>query len=172
MQVWLKNKTNGYRIIHNHGLKHRTAQDLSISPYHILHQEARLGIPQGSACSSIIGAYCTSRLPWVAKVDVAMLNYADDYLLLAKSSNARAKAIDELTEAVGNLPGGTFKFSHKHESTAVYGITFLGHVLQVVDGKLTAWPCDGGNGLYRELGNFGCSTRKARLPGWSVRKVQ
>ena len=32
-----------------------------------------------------------------------MLNYADDYLLHAKSSNARAKAIDELTEAVGSL---------------------------------------------------------------------
>lgn len=28
VQVRLKKKTNGYRIIHNHGLKHRTAQDL------------------------------------------------------------------------------------------------------------------------------------------------
>ena len=36
-------------------------------------------------------------------------------------------------------------------SPAVHGITFLGHVLQVIDGKLTTWPCDGGDGLYREL---------------------
>ena len=109
----------------------------SLSPHHILHKEARLGIPQGSACSSIIGAYCTSRLPWVTTADVAMLNYADDYLLLAKSSNAQAKAVDELTEAVGNLPGGTFKLHLVEKGSASHGFCFLGHELQIVKGKLT-----------------------------------
>jgi len=137
----------------------------SLSPHHILQKEARLGIPQGSACSSIIGAFCASRLPWVALADVAMLNYADDFLLLAKSSKARAQAINELTEAVGNLPGGTFKLSYKQESTAVHGISFLGHVLQVVDGKLTTWPRDGGEGLYRELGKIDIRLGKLVYPG-------
>ena len=214
VQVWLKNKTNGYRIIHNHGLKHRTAQDLvkrvmdvvfvprpfqfthlgihaaikqtkalinagyvhaahldiknfygsfepekllpelplpkevvehavvgrhmevvwdqehmkgkSLSPHHILQKEARLGIPQGSACSSIIGAYCTSRLPWITMADVAMLNYADDYLLLAKSSNARAKAIDELTEAVGSSPRRDIQTRTEGEGLGLARVLFLG----------------------------------------------
>ena len=247
VHVWLKNKTSGYRIIHNHGLKHRTAQDLvkrvmdvvfvprpfqfthlgihaaikqtkalinagyvhaahldvknfygsfeleelspelplpeevvehtvvgrhmetvwdpehtkgkhihpSLSPHHILHLEARLGIPQGSACSSIIGAYCTSRLPWVAMADVAMLNYADDYLLLAKSSNARAKAIDELTEAVGSLPGGTFKLELKGKGSASQGFCFLGHELQIVNEKLMTWPSVASHkSLFRTLANL------------------
>jgi hypothetical protein len=256
VEVWLKNKTNGYRIIHNHGLKHRTAQDLlkrvmdrvfvprpfqythlgihaaikqtkalinagyvhaahldvkdfygsfelekllpelplpkevvehavvgrlmetvwdqehmkgklhpSLSPHYILHKEARLGIPQGSACSSIIGAYCMARLQWVPVADVVLLNYADDFLLLAKSSNAQAKAIDELTEAVGSLPGGKFKLNQKQKGNAAYGITFLGHTLQLMDGLLATWPWDGGAGLYRELGKIDILLGKTVYPG-------
>jgi hypothetical protein len=96
----------------------------SLSPRHILHKEARLGVPQGSACSSIIGAFCMSRLPWVPKVGVVMLNYVDDFLLLANSPSALAEAIDELTEAVGDLPGGKFKLQLVEKGSASHGFCF------------------------------------------------
>ena len=246
VNVWLKNKPKGYRIIHDHGLKHRTAQDLvkrvmdvvfvprpfqfthlgvqaaikqtkalisagyvhaahldiknfygsfelekllnelplpkevvehavagrhmettwdpermkgktlspSLSSHTVLQLEARLGIPQGSACSSIIDAYCMARLQWFPIADVVLLNYADDFLLLATSVAAREKAIDGLTEAVGNLPGGNFKLVVKEKSAAASGVTFLGHLLQTVGGKLTTWPREGYNGPYRPLGKL------------------
>jgi hypothetical protein len=144
------------------------------SPYTVDHlvKQARLGIPQESACSSIIGAFCMSRLPGTPTASAGMLNYADDFLLLAHSPGARAKAIDELTEAVGNLPGGKFKLGQKQQSTAAHGITFLGHVLQVVDGKLTTWPLGGGEGLYQELAKIDTRLGKAVYPGGLARKVR
>jgi hypothetical protein len=106
-----------------------------------------------------------SRLPGTPTASAGMLNYADDFLLLAHSASARVKAIDELTEAVGNLPGGKFKLIQKQQSTAAYSITFLGHVLQVVDGKLTTWPLATAEGLYRELAKIDTRLGKTVYPG-------
>ena len=136
----------------------------SVSPHTVLFTEARLGIPQGSACSSIVGAYCMARLPWIPMADVVLSNYADDFLLLAKNVSVRAKAIDDLTEAVGNLPGGTFNLKVKKESSAYSGVTFVGHVLQIIDGKLTTWPEQNFEGVYGPLERLDNGLGKNCLP--------
>jgi hypothetical protein len=99
----------------------------SLPPAYSLLEEARLGIPQGSACSPVVGAYCLSRLQWTPIADVALLNVADDFLLLSKNAGALEKAIGEVAEAVGNLPGGTFTLKLKKARTAKQGFKFLGH---------------------------------------------
>lgn len=110
---------------------------LSVS---LLCKQARLGMPQGSGCASIIGARCVSRLKWSPTEDVALVNYVDDFQLLAKSKQALAKAVEELTKAVGHLPGGTFILELKQQSPVAQGMTFLGHTLQLSDGELRVWP--------------------------------
>ncbi|MBJ7532767.1 hypothetical protein JDN40_01345 [Rhodomicrobium vannielii ATCC 17100] len=101
---------------------------------------ARLGIPQGSACSSIVAAYTVSHLKWAFPSDVALVNVADDFLLLAQSREARAKAVDDLVAAVGSLPGGIFKLKLKTATSASKGFRFLGHEIQFADGTVRVSP--------------------------------
>ena len=109
----------------------------------ILLMVARLGIPQGSACSPIVGGYCMSRLAWKPTKSVVLVNYVDDFLLLSKSPKLLDKAIGKLTDAVAKLPGGQFELKLKATRDASKGFDFLGHRLQFVDGKLTTSPMPG-----------------------------
>jgi hypothetical protein len=123
-------------------------QGLKVHPYYDLSpstllEKARLGIPQGSGSSSIVSTYCMSRLQWVLIEGVALLNVADDFLLLATNRDARGKGVDALVAAIGNLPGGTFEISVKSKSTAAQGIRFLGHEMQFKDGIIRTWPAAG-----------------------------
>lgn len=105
-----------------------------------LLKKARLGIPQGSASSSIVSAYCMSRLQWAPIEGVTLLNIADDFLLLATNKEARAKGVDVLVAAVGNLPSGKFNIELMSKRTASQGICFLGHEMQMRDGVLRTCP--------------------------------
>lgn len=112
------------------------------SPSTVL-EKARLGIPQGSASSSIVSAYCMSRLQWSPIEGVALLNVADDFLLLATNDKARGKGVDALVAAIGKLPGGKFNIEVKSKRTASQGIRFLGHEMQIKAGSLRTWPSTG-----------------------------
>jgi len=104
--------------------------------------QARLGIPQGSACSPIVGAHIMSRLDWLSMPDVAMFNYVDDFLLLSPSLTILDEAVEKLTDAVADLPGGHFELKRKEKRDARKGLTFLGHRLQIVDGELKTSPTE------------------------------
>ncbi|WP_041787761.1 hypothetical protein [Rhodomicrobium vannielii] len=109
------------------------------SPAQLL-DTARLGIPQGSACSSVVAAYTVSGLEWSPTPDVKLVNLADDFLLLAKSPKLCAEETDALAETIGKLPGGTFKLKLKTATEASNGFQFLGHHIQLVDGSLHVAP--------------------------------
>jgi hypothetical protein len=70
---------------------------------------------------------------------VALVNYVDDFLLLAKSAEALADAVDALVAAVEQLPGGNFALTLKDKCLAKQGFTFLGHAIQQFDGCLSVW---------------------------------
>jgi hypothetical protein len=127
--TWVQDKSKG-----------RYGSPSSSQSLSLLSAQARLGMPQGSGCSSIIGAHCVSRLKWHSTDGVALVNYVDDFLLLATSREARAEAVEELTEAVGHLPGGTFMLELKRKAHVAQGFTFLGHTLQLTDGELRLSP--------------------------------
>lgn len=104
--------------------------------------QARRGIPLGSASSPIVSMICVSRLAFQLPPGVALLNYADDFQLLAKSPKALKKSTGKLTDAVAKLPGGHFKLKTKGEGSAITGIDFLGHRLQIVNGELRTKPTE------------------------------
>jgi hypothetical protein len=103
---------------------------------------ARLGIPQGSGCSPIIGMFCISRLLWAPMPGVILLNYADDFLLLALSETLLSEAVGKLIDAVANVPGGHFDLRLKSTSEINKGFNFLGHHLQLVDANLKTKPTE------------------------------
>src|SRR3546814_2426499 len=76
---------------------------------------ARLGIPQGSACSPIVSDYCMSRIPWSPSSGIALVNYADDFFLLATSIPLLAAGGDMMIDAVSEITGGTFKLKQLSE---------------------------------------------------------
>ena len=98
--------------------------------------QARLGIPQGSACSPIVAAYCMSRLKWPQASDTALLNYADNFLLLAPSMARLEEKIGALTDAVSKLPGGHFKLNLIQKTHLTKPLVFLGHALQIKGGAV------------------------------------
>lgn len=97
---------------------------------------ARRGLPQGSACSPIIAAISVSRLEWTPSAEIVLLNYADDFKLLATNVKHLELGIGKLTEAVAKLPGGHFNLKLIEQGTAHKGFSFLGHHLHIVDGVL------------------------------------
>jgi hypothetical protein len=71
---------------------------------------------------------------------VVMVNYADDFLLLAESPALLKEAIGKLTDAVDDLPGGHFKLELKSTRDIDKGFDFLGHHLKLVEGELETSP--------------------------------
>jgi len=107
----------------------------ALPPETLLHL-ARRGIPQGSACSPAVAAYCMAKLQWHAPAEVLLFNYADNYLLLAATSKGLQAGIGALAAAIGELPGGHFVQKTLQEGETSAGVEFLGHRLLLKDGHL------------------------------------
>ncbi|MBK5264414.1 MAG: hypothetical protein JJE34_04140, partial [Alphaproteobacteria bacterium] len=101
---------------------------------------ARQGIPQGACCSPIIGMYIMACLPWHIHDGIVLVNFADDFLLLAMSAQQLEQAIGELHTAVTGLPGGHFKLKEISSGPIAKGLEFLGHHLRLTGGKLVTRP--------------------------------
>ncbi len=120
-----------------------------------LFQQARRGVAQGSTLSPLIGELAVSQLDWEGIAEVQMLNYADDFLLIAPDIETLDVATKALTSAVAVLPGGHFSLLEKDmpdiaSSTSTFGAgaVFLGYSLKIdKDGLLDVWPC--GSALER-----------------------
>jgi hypothetical protein len=127
-----------------HGSKiHGSPSTTELSPsLGCLLWKARLGIPQGSGCSPIVGMLVISRLAWTPMPGVMLINYADDFLLLAVTPQLLDEAIEQLTEAVQDLPGGHFTLKLSQNGPLKRGIGFLGHKLEFQDGQLKTSPSD------------------------------
>lgn len=127
--------------------------------------QARQGIPLGAGSSPIVGMICVSRLAWQSMPDAVLLNYADDFQLLAPSAKALEVSIGVLNDAVNNLPGGHFKLVLKAKGSAAAGIDFLGHRLRIVNGKLKTSPGQANlNLVYAKLNAL--DTRFGKLTNW------
>ena len=116
---------------------------------------ARLGIPQGSGCSPIIGSYSLSRLAWPAMPDAHLVNYADDFLLLSESPLPLGKAVGTLTGAVAKLPDGYFDLKLKAEGAISKEFAFLGHRFQFINGALKVSPTlENLEDIWRKVGKI------------------
>ncbi|GMO57956.1 hypothetical protein [Bradyrhizobium ottawaense] len=114
---------------------------------------AQSGLPLGYICSPIIAAYSVSFLKWTPNPHRILLNYADNFLLLADSPQALSEAIGELTHAVWKLPAGKFKLKCQSEGHVAEGFDFLGHSLLLQQDKVRIVPSIWNEQAFYELGN-------------------
>jgi hypothetical protein len=121
-------------------VKFKVVHPLCVLPTSTLLFQAQRGLPQGSICSSIIAAYSVSFLQWTPDPHWILLNYSDNFLLLADSEQVLEKGIEKLMAAVGKLPGGKFKLKLQSHGHAAGGFTFLGHSFKMADGKVRISP--------------------------------
>ena len=118
-------------------------------PFSTLLQAALRGIPTGSSCSPIVAAFILARLSWQPSMIVVLVNYADDFLLLAETAEALQEEIGKLKQAVAELPGGHFKLRTISQGTLNEGVDFLGHRLQMLSGgKLSTTPTKSNSSLF------------------------
>lgn len=85
------------------------------------------GLPQGSACSPVITSFFMSKVLPPMPNGAAVLNYADDFLIVAQSPERGEKAKNALTASIEAMPLGSFKLSEKSGSFSQSGVEFLGH---------------------------------------------
>jgi len=95
---------------------------------------ARQGLPPGSGCSPVVAEFIISKLAWSTSTQVVIVNYRDDWLILASTPKYLDEAIGALTDAVSKLPGGHFELVLLDQSSAFEGFRFLGHCFHLVNG--------------------------------------
>ncbi|MEW6090061.1 MAG: reverse transcriptase domain-containing protein [Pseudomonadota bacterium] len=105
-------------------------------------QDARPGVPQGSAVSPLVGALAVSKLDLKLPPEVCFANYADDFLVIAPSEDQLEAATLAFASAVAELPGGTFTLIRDQFAPLSTGIVFLSHQLRLEDGKWVVAPSD------------------------------
>lgn len=103
---------------------------------HSLTHEARRGLPQGSISSSSVGTFSVSQLDWPPIKTARLVNYADNFLIVATNMARLEKRIEKLVGSVGKMPGGCFKLKLLSKGLASGGVNFLGHTLHTVSGRV------------------------------------
>jgi hypothetical protein len=105
-------------------------------------QDARPGVPQGSAVSPLVGELAVSKLNLKLPPEVCFANYADDFLVIAPSEDQLEAATLAFASAVAELPGGTFTLIRDQFAPLSKGIVFLSHQLWLEGGKWAVAPSD------------------------------
>lgn len=105
--------------------------------------KARRGIAQGSAVSPLVAAIAVSQINWEPAQGVIVVNYSDDFLIVAPTKEEVEASIFALKTAIAVSLGDAFNLKTKAISTLGEGITFLGHSLQFEDDVLVTVPAPG-----------------------------
>ncbi|WP_170382438.1 hypothetical protein [Ruegeria atlantica] len=99
-----------------------------------------LGIPPGSAASSVVAEFSISKLKMIKVANTALINYADNFFLLGKDKISLAYALEALRLGIAKLPGGKFTtHPQKSEPNLIRPVTqpfrMLGcHIVKTSDG--------------------------------------
>ena len=111
----------------------------TIVPLHTLVlKQAQRGSPQGSMLSSFLGIWIMSHLQWSGST--ILINYADNFAILAKTKASAVKARASLVSQVGKLPGGTFNLKADDPQLVSQRFVFIGHSLRKKKGTIEARP--------------------------------
>lgn len=118
-----------------------TARGLHMSGDYTLpssvRKEARRGIPTGSSLSPLIADMMVSRMPLPVSAYQDVFNYADNFMLLAKTKSELLEIKAQLMTAVEHIPGGCFSLRREAEGCFEQSsVDFLGHNISFHDGKV------------------------------------
>lgn len=98
------------------------------------------GMPQGSACSPLIAEFVVSQILSVLPPEVRVVNYADNFLLLANTREELEQAVQDLGGAVTHHPAGPFTLTRGPIRRVAQGAEFLGYRFESYRGRASAQP--------------------------------
>ncbi|AYG59685.1 hypothetical protein [Rhizobium jaguaris] len=106
---------------------------------------SRQGLLQGAASSSIVADAIVAQVlgtlhPTKAIADVELVNYADNFALLARTRRELEAAIQSLSAAFGQHPAGDMRLTCDGIKRLSDGFVFLGYQIKRVRGKVEAVP--------------------------------
>lgn len=110
-------------------------------PYSLSHsmlRAVRRGIPTGSSLSSLIAPMMVSRMVLSQKVQDHLVNYEDNFLVVASCEQELDAMVKELEAAIGEIPGGQFSTHTKcaGKVTNDTAASFLGHAIYLNHNKV------------------------------------
>lgn len=110
-----------------------------LSRYPLLAQ-AGLGVPQGGACSSLIAEIIVSEILSALPLSIGVVNYADNFLLLARTRRELEQALQDLQCATRRHQAGRFELQVGPIRRVADGFDFLGYHLHHYKGEAFAEP--------------------------------
>ena len=105
--------------------------------------QARQGIPQGSAVSPLVAEVVLAPVFTALPDGVRVINYADNFLILAPSEAETCSIIDALRSACKSLPAGPLRLAAKEPQPSSEEFDFLGYSLRVQEGSASIRPSNG-----------------------------
>ena len=105
--------------------------------------QARQGIPQGSAASSLLAEVVLAPLFNALPEGACVINYADNFLILAHSKAEADSTVNTLRCACKSLPAGPLRLVAKEPRPSTEWIDFLGYSLRAHNGNVLIRPSNG-----------------------------
>ncbi len=113
---------------------------LELEPYASIIPEVLQGIPQGSCLSPTVAEMSLSITDVDLPEDARLINYGDNFLVLAKSQEVVEHAAENLRLALMSHPVGPFSQVSERFEIASDGFEFLGYKFASRDGKFLVKP--------------------------------
>lgn len=102
--------------------------------------QARQGIPQGSAVSSLLAEVVLAPVFNALPEGACVKNYADNFLILAPSKAEACSIVNTLRCACKSLPAGPLRLVAQEPRPSTEWFDFLGYALRVHDGNTMVRP--------------------------------
>lgn len=100
-----------------------------------LNARAVRGMPQGSACSAIIGEFIVAQILSALPPESSVVNYADNFLVLGRTRREVEQTLQTLAGAVGRHPAGEFALTAGKIRQTSWGFDFLGYHFESYQGR-------------------------------------
>lgn len=135
--------SNPYFVIHWNGISACNGDALlAEEPFASVVSEVQRGIPQGSCLSPLVSDLLFGIMDVDLPNDVCMINYCDNFLILAKSEGGVKLAAVNLGLALKGHPAGPLTQETLQTGKAKNGFGFLGYRFEPDNGRYRARPSD------------------------------
>ena len=115
--------------------------------------QARQGIPQGSAVSSLVAEVVLAPIFTALPEGAHVINYADNFLILAPNEDGACSTISALRCACKSLPAGPFRLVAQEPRPSTEWFDFLGYSLRALDGNTSIRPSNWNMQRFHHVAN-------------------
>jgi len=115
--------------------------------------QAWQGIPQGSAVSSLLAEVVLAPLFTALPEGVPVINFADNFLILAPSKAEACSNVNALRCACESLPAGPLRLVANEPRPSTEWFEFLGYSMRAHEGKASICPSNGNMERFNHIAN-------------------